>query len=280
MLPPMTPMMKLSGVYAIANTQNGLLYIGSATTSFRARWRVHVNDLINGRHSNKRLQRSFAAHGPDRFRFSVLLVCAPKDCLFYEQLFIDNLNVCDPRFGYNVCRKAGNSAGVIKSAETRAKLSAALKGKNRGPKSLEARAAMSVAKKGIAPVQAIEACRGRKATPEERARMSASRKGKKKPPFTAAHRAALSAACRGKKLSEEHKAKWRGKKASPETRAKLSVARKGKKRPRTAEHQAAITASLMGRIVSPETRAKISAANKAAHRRKLSLRQLTLVFQD
>lgn len=73
----------------------------------------------------------------------------------------------------------------------------------------------------------------------------------------------------GKKLTPEHCANMskaiKGKKLGPrppEVIEKISKALTGRKCPRTAEHQAKITAKLIGREVKQETRDKIGAARK------------------
>jgi hypothetical protein len=89
------------------------------------------------------------------------------------------------------------------------KISAVKKSKQR-VQSPETRAKISAANKG------------RKATPETRAKISAAHKGKKR---TAEHRAKISAAQKGKKHTPETRALFRivnaGRKISPEHRAKI-----------------------------------------------------------
>jgi len=111
-----------SGVYAIVNTLNGKRYIGSAL-EFWDRWQGHIYAL-RGNHHNRRLTNSWRKWGESAFRFEVLLVCAPSDMLFYEQLFLDHFQSYG-QHGYNVSPTAGNCLGVKHTAETRAKVAAA-----------------------------------------------------------------------------------------------------------------------------------------------------------
>jgi hypothetical protein len=105
--------------------------------------------------------------------------------------------------------------GRIPGPETRAKMSAAGKGRTFSP---EHRAKLSAALKG------------RTLSPEARAKLSAAGKGRKVSPET---RAKLSAAGKGRTLSPEARAKMsaaqKGRTHSPEHRAKNSAAKKGRR---------------------------------------------------
>ena len=125
----------------------------------------------------------------------------------------------------NLTDGGDGTSGAVHSPETRAKLSAASKGRKL---SAEARAKVSAAASNPSP--------------ETRAKMSAALKGRKHSPE---HRAKISAAVRNQ---------------SPETRAKRSAALKG--RPLSPEHRAKLSAAASKRKFSPETRAKLSAAGK------------------
>ncbi len=70
----------------------------------------------------------------------------------------------------------------------------------------------------------------------------------------------LSIVNKGKKLSDEHKAKLRGKKHTDEARAKISAAGKGRKV--SEETKAKVAAVWVGRKHSEETKAKMSASQK------------------
>jgi hypothetical protein len=119
------------------------------------------------------------------------------------------MNLCD-----------GGAGSPNPSAEWRARISAAHKGKKR---SAETRARMS----------------GRKQSPESNAKRSASLRGKPKPLRSAEHAARLSAANRGKPLSPETVAKRIGKKLSPESIAKREATRAAN---RLAKNQIAVLA--------------------------------------
>ena len=217
-----------SGIYIIQNTVNAKRYVGSSA-NIQKRWSEHSNYLRNNRHCNPHLQAAWNKYGEDAFK---LIVFDPvediTELIEHEQWWINNL-----RPEYNILKVAGSPRGRKASLQTRAKLSAALKGNTRRE--------------------------GKKASPESRAKLSAARLGKKKTPE---HKAKLSAASLGRKHSQETLAKmsaarlgksatwnigntWNaGKKLTPEHRAKLSAAKLGKKL--TPEHKAKLSEALKG----------------------------------
>ena len=140
----------------------------------------------------------------------------------------------------NLTDGGDGAAGCVRSAETRAKLSA-----NTSARRPDIRAA------AVARLQ----------HPEVRAKLSTSLRGRK---FSDEHRAKLSIGargnkrCLGRKVSDETRAKLSANSGSrrPEVRAKLSI-NTSARRP---EVRAKISASLRGRKLSDEHRAKISAA--------------------
>src|SRR5690349_14710919 len=60
------------GIYAIVNQITNVWYIGMTTTSFRSRWLHHVEDLRQGTHHNKGLQRDYNTYGTRAFVFRVI----------------------------------------------------------------------------------------------------------------------------------------------------------------------------------------------------------------
>lgn len=105
-----------AGIYKILNKTNGKFYIGSAV-NFKNRWNVHKCDLRKGTHSSKHMQAAWNKYGEESFEFKKLIVCTPKDLIFYEQLCIDGLN---PE--YNIARVAGSMLGFKHSEETKNKM--------------------------------------------------------------------------------------------------------------------------------------------------------------
>jgi group I intron endonuclease len=184
-----------TGIYEIRNMHNGHIYIGSAVNVER-RWGDHKKCLNRGTHHSGHLQNAWNKYGADAFEFTVIELCFPWALIMREQHFMDTL--CPE---YNICPIAGNTLGRRHTEETRAKLSAALKGNSR--------------KKGKIMSEDVrrkisESKTGKTFTEERKRNMSEARKGK---PHSEEHR---------QKISESHK----GITPSDETRKKLSEARK------------------------------------------------------
>lgn len=186
-------------IYTITNKLNGKQYVGQTTQPIEKRWAQHVTYAsIGGKKECSALWNAIRKYGPDAFDVEVIATCDTQEELDrVEVLEIKARNTLSPG-GYNLQTGGGNGKP---SAEVRAKMSAAQKGKKRRPLSLETRA-----------------------------KMSAARKGKKPKPLSPEARAKLSAALVGKTTSQETRTKiserLKGHSVSPETRTKMSATRK------------------------------------------------------
>ena len=149
-------MAKKACIYSITNTVNQKKYIGSAI-DFKRRKSIHLHHLRKGKHHSPALQRAYLKYGESALVFSPVLYCERQELLRYEQGFIDLL---EPE--YNVCRIAGSSLGVVRSDETRKRVSDALNVRYSDPKAIQV---LSDAHKGYSPTEA------------HRANLSASLKG-------------------------------------------------------------------------------------------------------
>jgi group I intron endonuclease len=207
----------IGGIYKIQNVVNGKCYIGSAK-SFKTRFRKHKNVLVKNAHHSIKLQRSWNKHGEDAFVFQPIIICKPKDLLFYEQQAIDAYNSYYK--GYNATIRASSAIGVKRSDETKNKI--------------------SVAKKGIKlsdqHKQSIsDGNKGRIHSDETKEKLRLAHTGIKK---TQPHVEKMRQANLGKKYSNETKAKVSaslignkralGNVLSAETKEKMSIAHKGK----------------------------------------------------
>ena len=96
------------GVYAIKNTRNGKIYIGS-TINFRNRFKHHLSYLFNGKHNNQKLLRAYNKAGNNELVFSLVELCSIEERLTIEQKWID-FHDC-VRKGYNILEKAGSNLG-------------------------------------------------------------------------------------------------------------------------------------------------------------------------
>ena len=204
--------MTACGIYAIRNGDRA--YIGHSV-NISTRWGQHRSALRNGRHRNPHLQNAWNKHGEDAFEFVILEECAVGVLLEREQHYMDAHPV-----RYNIAPVAGSSLGVIRSDETRKRMSEAQKGKTHTPETREKlrRANMgNTNAAGHVPshearVKMGAASVGRKASPETRAKLSEALKGYVASPEA---RSKLSAALTGNKNRLGHR-------HTPEARAKMS----------------------------------------------------------
>jgi group I intron endonuclease len=103
------------GVYAIVNTKNNKVYIGSTSKSFSKRFKEHYDRLNNKTHENSYLQRSWNKY-QKYFVFRILL--ETEDSLFWEQRAFNLYKPFNKR-GYNLnklahCPPQNLSKNVIK----------------------------------------------------------------------------------------------------------------------------------------------------------------------
>jgi group I intron endonuclease len=149
------------GIYQIKNLINGKIYLGSSVNVFR-RWWDHKGMLKRNTHTNIHLQRAWNKHGEENFEFKMIEVCTSDKLLSREQFWIEWLDCCNDKIGYNLskCTEAP-ARGAKRTLEQRKKLSDAHKGIKPSPEaienmrqsrigfkySLEARQNMSIAQK-------------------------------------------------------------------------------------------------------------------------------------
>lgn len=201
---------KICGIYAIQKGDRS--YIGSSV-DITLRWRKHRSDLRGGRHHNRHLQNAWNLYGENSFEFVVLEECDADVLIKREQHYLDaHLDK------YNRSPTAGSQLGIVRSSETRAKISSALMGHEVSPETREKLRSASRGNTNRA---------GQVVSLETRAKMSESRRRRE---TSAETRAKMSASLKGRKLSDETKqrisAAAKGREFSPETRAKLSAAAK------------------------------------------------------
>lgn len=120
-------MTNTSGVYAIKNNANGMVYVGQSTFIER-RWMQHRSDLRAGRHESRLLQEAWNKFGEDSFVFIILEKLPERFLLVAEEWWIKYLD--STHNGYN--RSEGGlgakgisswNKGLHHSAEVRRKIS-------------------------------------------------------------------------------------------------------------------------------------------------------------
>lgn len=207
-------MEKIGYIYKITSP-SGKSYIGQ-TIHFEKRIRQH--SLSKG---STKLSSSIKSHGWEAHTVDILWEgkCTQEQLDTLEVEFINLYGTYHN--GLNLTEGGGGSRGRILSDETKARMSAAHKGKKLHPLSEEHKAKISASSKDRKkPPRADEhrakisaAKKGKPQSEDFRAKMSAFRKGKPSPN-------------KGKSLSEEAKARMRGRTLSQETIAKRSATRK------------------------------------------------------
>lgn len=226
----------VGGVYAIRNTINNKVYVGSAV-DFHIRWSAHVNELNGKRHHNSKLSMAWQKYSETCFVFEILEPVTDASLLINcEQKWLDKLQ--SYRLGYNMCPTAGNCLGRRFSDATRKKM--AESAKRRPPMSAETRARLSAI--------------SRNASLASRAAGTAKRTGSKR---NAQTRQKMSMAQTGKRHSAETKAKLAVLAATmpTEQREKIAAALRGRK----------------GKRHTPESIAKMSEAKRIGWQRRKAI---------
>lgn len=156
----------MTGIYKIANTVNGKVYIGQST-NIKQRWSQHKQHLNGGRHCNEYLQRSWDKYGKDAFEFILLAECRVDELDELEEYYISMYDSTNFKKGYNE-KSGGNQCRL--SERTKAKM----KKPRKAPRSKEHSAKLSASLKGRTPWN-----KGLKTPPEVKAKQSAKRMGTK-----------------------------------------------------------------------------------------------------
>jgi group I intron endonuclease len=187
-----------SGIYRI-DLGNGWFYIGSAA-NLKTRESQHRSGLKYNEHENPKMQNVWNKYGV--FKLAILEYCPVVELINREQLHLDK-HFDDPK-NVNLSPTAGSCLGIIRSVETRAKISATMKGRI---VSAETRAKLSAANKNpSADIRAkLSAAQiGRVFSTDTRSKMSSAQKGKIR---SAETRAKISTAGRNRVVSAETRAK-------------------------------------------------------------------------
>jgi len=112
------------GIYKIENINTGKYYIGQSSDLYMRKI-IHFRSLENNKSFNQYFQRAYNKYGKNSFIFSVLLYCEPFELTRYEQFFVDNGK---REFLYNIRECVNSNKGIIRSIETKNKLSNSHKG--------------------------------------------------------------------------------------------------------------------------------------------------------
>jgi group I intron endonuclease len=217
------------GIYLIENTVTHTVYVGKTATSFEGRWNKHRKTLWGHTHFNRHLQNAWLKYGAKAFEFVVL-----EDVQDEQQLAeIENWYLAYFRsIGVQMYNhKIAGPAGIQHhSDETRAKISAAFRGK---PLSESHRANIAKARTGRKHSETTKAKigqigRGRTPSPETLIRMREVQLGKIIP---TEQRVAISQKLQGHSVSDETREKLRI------ARSKQTISDETRKRMREAQQR-------------------------------------------
>lgn len=111
-----------SGIYTITNKITNKLYVGSSSKCVNDRISIHLSNLRKNKHPNKHLQAAFNVNGENNFIFEFLIEETPELCIYTEQYWINQLNVCNPKYRYNRCPVAGSNLGLKMTQESKDKM--------------------------------------------------------------------------------------------------------------------------------------------------------------
>ena len=227
--------MNSSGVYAITNTVNEKVYIGSSVRT-KSRINHHRHMLRSGTHHNPHLQSAWKHYGEQSFSFSLLESTPPDQLLNAEQYHITKRQSANRNYGYNLEPLAFRP---VHSAETRAKISAALTGKKLSSATRIKLRQLNLGQNNpnFGLKRSLETCsklsaahRGRPVGEDTRRLISDALTGRINGPPSAETRTKISISNTGHYVSEVTRSKiskaQTGKHLSEETKSKISTAHK------------------------------------------------------
>jgi group I intron endonuclease len=191
--------MKTGRIYVITNLVNGKYYVGQTTASNPL---YRFRDHIRGSNANNLLSRAIAKYGQRAFIFEIVAEASDLSTLnTLERLWITLTGANRPGVGYNL---SDGGLNYTRTEETRAKMSAAMKGHipwNKGTKGLTV--GWNKGKK--MPVEVVTKLRaahlGVPLSEPHRKSLNLSRLGRR---HTAESRLKMSVACKGRERSDAH----------------------------------------------------------------------------
>lgn len=126
-------------IYKITTKTNNKIYIGSASY-YDKRIGTHISRLRKNEHDNIHLQNAYNKYGEEDFVFEILEHVEQKEKLLErEQYYMDIHNVCDPKIGYNISKKAESRIGCKMSCEAKKKIGDFWRGKKHSVERIENR---------------------------------------------------------------------------------------------------------------------------------------------
>lgn len=194
------------GIYRITCTANNRQYFGSSC-DLKTRAAYHWQRLKVGKHENCHLQADWDRYGPEAFKLEVLIRhnLSKFELQELENTFIhfywDGQTQC-----YNIAFDAhGSRQGTTLSAETKARISEAKRGRKHSAETIAKMKGRVVSAETRAKMAASQKARNRAGTDEIRVKMSAIRRARG--PVSQETRDKIAKSKLGRALSAEHKAR-------------------------------------------------------------------------
>lgn len=236
-------------VYLIQNTVNGKCYVGQTVQKLQRYFDYNVRCALRGSEEKPALYAAIRKYGKDAFTIRIISTFAEKaEMDKAERAYIVFFGTRSRKLGYNLTDGGDGTIGAERTAEWKANIS---KG-NTGKKfSEERKQAMSLARKGTVltaetKAKIGQALKGRKASPLCIEKLIARNKARRIHPEIKPIPQVRGSWSKGKPCTWADKisAAQKGRVLSAERRAALSASQRGKKKPeRSPEHRAKISAN-------------------------------------
>lgn len=222
------------GIYAIVSKCGQYVYVGQSI-HMRQRKSQHMSKLLAGKHYNTHLQRCFDKYGQESFEFVILEACEKSALVEREQYWIDQQR---GKTLLNCAPVAVSPGGIPKSKESIRKRLEKMAGYRPSEETKEKMRAAHLARREITKAKTIEQMKD----PLQRIKAGSGRRGKK---LTDEHKA---------KVAETSKQRW----ADPAYKERLSEIQKIVHARRREQYSAV----MKEKWASPDYRNMMLAANK------------------
>lgn len=153
--------MRIHYIYRVTNNINNKIYIGQ-TVSPKSRWQWHLWSAKAKR--AQAIHHALKKYGMVNFSFEIIVCCLDQNAANQAEIqLIAEYNSTNSEYGYNVAPGGLGRSGFHHSAETRQKMSKALKGRKLSPEHIQ---------------KLADSKKGRKLSEEHKSKLSCSGKGK------------------------------------------------------------------------------------------------------